>query len=198
MKYWSYFQALSVAVTLGPVLIVLCFPSVWIELQVRILSLLCCTDLTVSCISQVAGDLSRILLLLLLLMGPLRSRTPCSGPGTPCPSFWCARWSPRSSSGWWRQSSTTSTGGWEFPGPSNVASNKTAVLFCYIFKDNIERYCLNRRLLHRVLFSLFITQFSEYPSAHPSHGQRPGRATLDKSDFERNVWGMSEDLLTRK
>ena len=198
MKYWSCFQSLSVVVTLGPVLIVLCSLSVWIELQVRILSLLCCTDLTVSCISQVAGDLSRILLLLLLLTGPLRSRTPCSGPGTPCPSFWPARWSPQFSSGWWRQSSTTSTGVWGSPGPSNVARIKIAVLFRYIFKDNIERHCLNRRFSHRVLFSLFIAQFSEYPSAHPSHGQRPGRATLDKSDFERNVLGMSEGLLTRK
>ena len=198
MKYWSYFQSLSGAVTLGPGLVVLCFLSAWIELQVRVSSLLCCTDLTVGCISQVAGDLPRVLLLLPLLTVTPRSRTPCSDPGTPCPSFWCARWSPRSSSGWWRQLSTTSTGGWESPGPSNVARNKTAVLFCYIFKDNIERYCLNRRFLHRVLFSLFIAQFSEYPSAHPSHGQRLGRATLDKSDFERNVWGMSEDLLTRK
>ena len=91
MKYWSYFQALSVVVTLDPVLIVLCFFSVWIELQVRVLSLLCCKDLTVGCISQVAGDLSRVLLLLPLLTVPPRSRTPCSGPGTPCPSSWLAR-----------------------------------------------------------------------------------------------------------
>ena len=171
MKYWSCFQALSVAVTLGPVLIVLCFLSVWIELQVRVLSLLCCTDLTVSCISQVAGDLSRILLLLLLLTGPLRSRTPCSGPGTPCPSFWLARWSPQCSSGWWRQSSTTSTGVWGSPGPSNVARIKIAVLFRYIFKDNIERHCLNRRFSYRVLSLLFIAQFPEYPSAGPSRGR---------------------------
>ena len=171
MKYWSYFQALSVVVTLDPVLIVLCFLSVWTELQVRVLSLLCCKDLTVGCISQVAGDLSRVLLLLPLLTVPPRSRTPCSGPGTPCPSSWLARWSPQFSSGWWRQLSTTSTGVSGSPGPSNVSRIKIAVLFRYIFKDNIEQYCLNRRFPHRVLSPLFIAQFPEYPSASPSHGQ---------------------------
>ena len=132
---------------------------------------LCCTDLTVGCISQVAGDLSRVLLLLPLLTVPPRSRTPCSGPGTPCPSSWLARWSPQFSSGWWRQLSTTSTGVSGSPGPSNVSRIKIAVLFRYIFKDNIEQYCLNRRFPHRVLSPLFIAQFPEYPSASPSHGQ---------------------------
>ena len=124
--------------TLGPVLIALCFLSVWIKLQVRVSSPLCCTDLIIGCISQMTGELFRVPLLLLLPTAPSRSRPPCSVLETPCPCSSLGWWSPPSSIGWRRQSSPTLTAVLESPGLSNVVRIEIAVLFPCIYNDNIE------------------------------------------------------------
>ena len=163
MKYWSCFQSPSVAVTLGPGLIVLCFLSVWIELQVRILSPLCCTDLTVSCISRWQGI---------------------------CPGYYycCSFWRDRCAAGLLVRArgllvpvfgpqgdlrSSLLVGGGSHRLRQQEAGDlrvpviwpelKIAVLLCYILKANIELHCLKRRFSHRVLFSLFMHNSRSIP-----------------------------------
>ena len=121
------------AVTLGPVLIALCFLSAWIKLQVRVSSPLCCTDLIIGCIFQMTGELSRVPLLPLLPTASPRCWPPCSVLETPCPCSLLGWWSPPSSIGWRSQSSPTLTAVLGSPGPSNVVRFEIAVLFFYIF-----------------------------------------------------------------
>ena len=140
---------------------------------------LCCTDLTVGCISQVAGDLPRVLLLLPLLTVPPLSRTPCSVPGTPCPSSWLARWSPLSSSGWWSQSSTTSTGVLGSPDPSNVDRFEIAVLF-FLYLLAIQMILPHQKVSPLCTFFRFITRFPGVSHCPPApHGRRGGESIIE-------------------
>ena len=157
----------------------------------KVIILLCCTDLTVGCISQVAGDLSRVLQLLLLLTAPPRSRPPCSVLGTPCPCSWLERWSPLSSSGWWSQSSSTLTGVLGSPGPSNVDRFEIAVLF-FLYLLAIQMILPHQKVSPLcTFFSVPSHNFPEYPTAHPFFtAGGVERVSLNKWDSERNAFGL--------
>ena len=168
------------AVTLGPVLIALCFLSAWIKLQVRLLSPLCCTDLTVGCIFQMTGELSRVLLLLLLPTAPPRCQPPCSALETPCPCSSLGWWSPLSSIGWRSQSSPTLTAVLGSPDPSNVVRFEIAVLFFYIFLV-IQTVLPHQKVSPLCTFFLrSVTQFPRVSHCPPFlHGQWGGESIIE-------------------
>ena len=180
------------AVTLGLVLIALCFLSAWIKLQVRLSSPLCCTDLTAGCIFQMTGELSRVPLLLLLPTATSRSRPPCSDPETPWPCSWLVWWSPQSSTGWLRQSSPILITVLESPGPSNVVRIEIAVLFPYIYNDNIETILPHQKVFPPCTFSSVRRTISQsIPLPSPSHGRRIKESIIEQMGLrEKCFWVM--------